>query len=120
MSASQFVTESTRMGWAGNAANLRETRNAYNKFFLGNIKEIIVIQTLGVRGPIISTPYMSSCCTKRHLISTQLPINIPFRFRNSVLLHLLRHKMKLNKRFNICSMEEICSDMGTGHTVVFL
>jgi len=37
------MTESTRMGWAGHAAIMRETRNAYNKFSLGNIKEIIVI-----------------------------------------------------------------------------
>lgn len=57
---------------------------------------------------------------QRHLISIQLPIKIPFRFRNSVLLYLLRQKIKLNNRFNVCSKEEIYADMGKGNTVIFL
>lgn len=114
------MTESTRIGLAGHAAIVTETRNAYNKFSLGNIKEINLIQTLGVNGAIISTPYTSSCCTKRHLISIQLSTKILFRFRNSLLLYLLRQKIKLNNRFNICSKEEIHADMGTGQRVIFL
>jgi hypothetical protein len=34
------MTELKRMGWAGHSAILTETRNAYNKFSLGNINEI--------------------------------------------------------------------------------
>jgi hypothetical protein len=58
------MTESTRMGWAGHAAILADMRNAYNKFFLGNMKEINLIQTLGVNGAIISNPSTSLCCTR--------------------------------------------------------
>jgi hypothetical protein len=58
------MTESTRTGWAGHAAILTATRNAYNKLSLGNTKEINLIVRLGVNGAIISTPYTSSCCTE--------------------------------------------------------
>ena len=90
------------------------------EFSWESINEINLIQTLRVSGAIISTPYTSSCCTKRHLISIRLPIQIPFRLRNCVLLYLLRQRRKLSNRLNICSKEEMQADMGTGHTAIFL
>jgi hypothetical protein len=57
---------------------------------------------------------------KRYLISIQLPIKILFLFRNSVPLYLLREKIKLCNRFNTYSKEQIHTDMGTWHRVIFL